>query len=688
MRVLPIVWETRLRFCRSMTILVCGMIAPFGLAQNARTAKPTLNSPVQIRNYSIDVSLDPARHSLTATTRADFSASQYLTKVEFQLNPALHVASVADESGDRLSFSEDGRKIVVTPGSSLTPGSDVAWTFTYSGVFDAAIDSGGPAKYENAVRLASIGDPVSYLLYGADWFPVVGEGTQRFRAEIHVHVPVGERVLGSGFTETPHPDANGQTVFDFNWPHSGFPGTIIAGKFQEPLADPGSQVRVYLIHRGASSKVDAKPAPPQIDIQKIAATAAKQYGEFAAEFGPTETGRLILVELPNDTLPAVSAPEIAAIAGDQLAPANRDRLMANTIAHQWWGEQVSPASRADAWITNGMCRYAELEYLSRTATPAATADAILNVSASALAYNNAPLTDVARYPEFSREFEAMTYDKGAMIFRMLRWQIGDAAFEQTLRGILSQSDKSISSAKVEQIAEAASHENLRPFFTQWLNNTGAPTLDDKWTLYRLGNNQGFRTVGEIDEDLDLFQMPVDVRVETEGKTVQKRVAVMGPQTQFVIDTFGIPRKVSLDPERWLLRNDKALQARVHILRGLAKAAESDDADAIQEYRAALTLDATSSLASYRLGEVYFRQRNYQAAEDAFRAALTGDGVPKWTEVWSDLQLGKIFDASGQRDRAINQYREAMETHDDTSGAVTLAGDYLEHPYMPPPGTAK
>ena len=393
------------------------------------------------------------------------------------------------------------------------------------------------------------------------------------------------------------------------------------------------------------------------------------------------------MELPNDTLPAVSAPEIAGIAGNQLESSGYARLLVNTIAHQWWGENVSPASPNDAWITNGMCRYADLEYADHTATPAVAADAILNVSASALAFNSAPMADVAGYPEFSREFEAMTYDKGAMILRMLRWQIGDAAFQETLHEVLSLPDKSISSAKFEQIAEAASRQNLRPFFTQWLNNTGAPTLKDKWTLYRLGNNQGFRTVGEIDEDLDLFQMPVEVQVQTEGKTVTKRVEVMGPQTQFTIDTFGIPRKISLDPQRMLLRSDDALQVRVHILRGMAKAAANDDVGAIAEYHAALALDATSSLASYRLGEIYFRQRNYQAAEDAFRAALSGDGLPRWIEVWSDLQLGRIFDTSGQRDRAINEYREAIETHDDTSGAVTLASDSLQHPYVPAAGAA-
>ncbi len=670
MRGLPITWKSRLQLCRWMGLLVCGTIVSLGLAQANQLAKSPSRGAVQIRNYSIYVTLDPAHHSLTSQARVDFMALRNVATVTFHLNSAMHVTGVTDGSGNHLSATQGDGKILVTPASAVAQGSAAAWTFTYSGVFEAKSD--GP------LRLASVGGPVSYLLYRANWFPVVGDGTQRFTATIHVHVPAGELVLGSGPSGTPHPDADGQAVFDFNWPRPGFPGTMIAGKFQKPF-DADSQVRVYLIDHGAAPK----PTTPQIDGQKIAATVAKQYGEFAAQFGPTETGRLNIVELPDDTVPAAWSPEIAAIAGNQLDKSDSFRLLANTVARQWWGNQVSPATRNDVWITNGMCRYAELEYLSRTATPAVMADAILNVSASALAYDTVPLAEVVRYPEFSREFEAMTYDKGAMIFRMLRWQIDDAAFQETLRDLLSQADKSISSAKVEQIAEAASHQNLRPFFTQWLNTTGAPTLTAKWTIYRLGNNRGFRTMGEIDEDLDLFQMPVDVRVETEGKTVQKRVEVMGPQTQFRIDTFGIPTKVSLDPQRWLLRNDNVLQVRAHILRGLAKVAGNDDAGAIQEYRAALALDATSSLASYRLGEVYFRQRNYQAAEDAFRASLNGDGVPKWTEVWSDLHLGKIFDASGQRDRAINQYREAMETHDDTSGAVTLASEYLKHPYAPP-----
>lgn len=673
MRTVLSAWKCRVLRAAGMPVLIGVFLAQVCIAQTTQPTTPKI--AVQIRGYSIDVSLDPAHHSLSAKTRVEFTASQNLPTVEFQLNSALRVDSVTDGAGKALSATQTGEDVTVAPADPLTPGANVAWTFTYKGVLEATT-VGTP-------RLLSIGEPVSYLLYRGNWFPVVGDGSQRFAAEIHAHVPNGDQVLGSGLSGSPHTDAVGDTVFDFSWTRPGFPGIVIAGKFQPPATVSGEHIKVYLIQHGSNAQGGAS----QPSAQQIAATAAKQYGELAAQFGPMNTGALNIVELPTDTLPAASAPEIAAIAGNQLGTTNYARLLVNTLAHQWWGEDVSPALPDDAWITNGMCRDAEFEFLRRTATPTIAADAVLNVSASALAFSSVPLSDAARYPEFSREFEAMTYDKGAMVLRMLRWQIGDAAFRQTIHEVLSQPDKTISSVKFEQIAEAESHQNLMPFFTQWLNNTGAPTLQDKWTLYRLGNNQGFRTVGEIDEDLDLFQMPVEVQIETEGKTVTKRVEVMGPQSQFTIDTFGIPRRISLDPQRWLLRNDDALQVRVHILRGMAKAAANDDAGAIAEYRAALGLDATSSLASYRLGEIYFRQRNYQVAEDAFRAALSGDGIPKWIEVWSDLDLGRIFDASGQRNRAINEYREAIETHDDTSSAVTLASDSLQHPYVPPAGAA-
>lgn len=691
-----------------MPLWICLAIAPFATAQQT--------PPIHINTYSINVTLDPAHHSMAAQAAVTFTALKDLEAVSFQLNPALRISGMADATGQSLNggrVSADNSAIRITPSTPLKQGESVTWTFTYSGAFDnTAKENGNTAT----VQLASIGEPVSYLLYASRWFPTTQSMTDRFTATMHIHVPAGERVFGSGLTGAPHPDENGLMIFDFDWPRPGFPGTIITGRFSEPDAsEVNPNVRVYFINNSDAAglhqqNVGSHSTHPLMAVfaqgrpstalrsarndkssmdetvfrdQKLAAMANEQYSYFTSQFGPADSNRLNVVELPDGTVPAYSAPEIAAVAGRQMRGDDSSRLLANTIAHQWWGNDVSPATRNDAWITNGMCRYAELAYLEHTAKPSVFADAVLNVSASALAYDTVPLANSAHYKPFSTEFQAMTYDKGAMIFRMLRWQIGDAAFQQTLRKILSQHDGFISSAEVEKIAENASHQDLRPFFLQWLDSTGAPTLKDNWTLYRLGNNKGFRTIGEITENLDLFQMPVEVRMESEGKTVARRVDVSGPQTQFTIDTAGMPRNISLDPDRWLLRNDSDMQVRVHILRGQNMAAENDSARAIREYRQALEINSISSLASYRLGEIYFEQRNYQAAADAFRDALHGDDVPKWTEVWSDLKLGEIFDASSQRDRAVNQYREALQTQDDTGGALGVARTYLQHPYQPP-----
>src|SRR5947199_4700690 len=102
---------------------------------------------------------------------------------------------------------------------------------------------------------------------------------------------------------------------------------------------------------------------------------------------------------------------------------------------------------------------------------------------------------------------------------------------------------------------------------------------------------------------------------------------------------------------------------------------------LSECNKALEVNKNSSLAHYRIAEVFFLQHNYQAAATAYRASLNGDGEPRWTEVWSHVQLGKIFDATGQRDRATNEYRQALQTNDNTQGALDEARRYQQKPYQ-------
>jgi aminopeptidase N len=651
----------------ALLFLSVGFFMPSPVAAQ-RPERPTLD----ITGYVIDAEIDPATHHLSAKATVTFTAPDNSEIVSFGFHPALKVDKITDDSGKVLvgERSADGT-IRVTPTSAFAAGQTAHWTFEYDGTITGSED--GPVE---GLKLAAIQEPITYLLYPARWFPSTGYMTDRFTAQIHFRVPQGMKVISSGAQGAAHSvtlaDGKPGDQYDFNWTKPGFPGTIIAGRFVGPISVGAGNVKVYLTvsHQGAANQ--------------LAQTATREFDFFTDKFGALESSHLNVVEIPDDTLPAVWAPELAAIMGSRVGDKSGIRLLANTIAHQWWGSEVSPRNLSDAWITNGMSRYGELMFLEDENGKTALKTALEDVSAGALAYDTIPLSSSGRLNPFSPEFQSMTLEKGAMIFHMLRGEIGDKAFLATLKGFLSQyTDKPIRGADLEKVAEAQSQEQLLPFFSQWVDGTGAPTFNNKYTVYRLGNNKGFRTIGQIDQDLDLFRMPVDVRVDTDGKTVDEKKDVVGTDTQYVIDTFGRPRRIQIDPGDWVLKSSPDLQVRIAILKGQQLVAQNDLVGALAEYQKALQANSQSSLASYRIGEVLFTQRNFQAAVNSYRDALRGDDEPRWTEVWSHIALGKIFDITGQRDRAVQEYRLAVQTNDNTQGAVNEARQWLSKPYKLP-----
>jgi tetratricopeptide (TPR) repeat protein len=120
-----------------------------------------------------------------------------------------------------------------------------------------------------------------------------------------------------------------------------------------------------------------------------------------------------------------------------------------------------------------------------------------------------------------------------------------------------------------------------------------------------------------------------------------------------------------------------------VANGQQPVVQNDQAEAMGEYQKMLQANPRSSLANYRVADLLFNQRNYQASANHYRDALRGDGDPRWTRVWSHLQLGKIFDITNQRDRAVNEYRLALQTNDNTRGALTEAEQLLQEPYKRP-----
>ncbi len=314
-------------------------------------AQSTERSGLNITGYKIDAEIDTATHHLAATAVVSFTAPDNAEEVSFGFHPALKVTKISDASGKVLTGERlaDGT-IRVTPASPLAKGQTAHWTFEYEGIITGSED--GPVE---GLKLAAIQEPITYLLYPARWFPMTGYMTHRFTAEMHIKVPQGMKVFASGAHGASQPVtlASGKPgdEFDFNWTKPGFPGTVIAGRYLGPFTAGPGNVKVYLTvsHQAAGNQ--------------LAETAAKEFDFFTDSFGEPETPHINVVELPDDTLPAVWAPELAGMMGSRVGDKSGVRLLANTIAHQWWGSEVSPRSLNDAWITNGMARYGELMYV-------------------------------------------------------------------------------------------------------------------------------------------------------------------------------------------------------------------------------------------------------------------------------------------------------------------------------------
>ena len=638
----------------------------------AAPARPQL----RVTGYVINAELDPANSKLSCIVKVTFTALEDLTSPTFELNNGLVVNSVTDASNQTLTSERltTQNAVRVALSNSIPKGTSTTWTFVYSGVL-----TGSDTSPVEGIKLAAVADPISMLLYPGRWFPMSQTGlyTDRFTAEMHIRVPADETVVGSNSAKATKPTTVAGTTgkpemqFDFNWTKPGFPGTIVAGKFLPPQRV--ENFNVYVLEANKANALD------------FGHQASREFEFMSTTFGQPEQTLMSIVELPDDAVSASWAPGIAAIAGHRMGDHVSQRLLANTLAHQWFGSEISPATLNDAWITNGMSRYAELMYLEDSAGRTSFQTAVGDVSAGALAYDTEPLSTMGRRDPFSPQFQSMTLEKGAMIFHMLRWEMGDEAFDKFLRTLLTQyTDKSVRERDVVSTAESipvkGEQLQLTSFFSQWVEGTGAPQFNDKYTVYRLGNNKGFRTVGAISQDLDLFSMPVELRIETEGKTEIRRVDVSGLDSSYSVETFGRPRRITLDPETWLLKSTPDLAVRVAVLRGQQMVAQGDLTAALAEYQKALDANKNSSLAAYRIGEIFFQQHNFQSAANSFRDALRGDDDPRWTEVWSHIELGRIFDITGQRERAVNEYRLAVQTNDNTQGAVNEARNLMTHPY--------
>jgi Peptidase family M1 domain/TPR repeat len=724
----------RLKLKLPILFLLAGLVGlttpGFGQSPGApqgpsRAVAPVQTGPVtafRATNYEVHASMDAVGQVMNARAKVDFIASEASRTVEVELNQNLRVNSVSDSAGKPVSYERDDsvlQKLDVNLTDAVPAGGKITLLFDYGGPLKSRINSP-----DQSVPLSYMGKDGGYLLLPSRWFPLTDFPTNRYTGFFEIEVPGTMTVVGTGTSiglptsvtpkatsppalgnsrnspvvspmSAPPPPSmeNERMLYTFRVDKPEAAGTFVMAPLQlSPVNSAGSTFSVYT------------PPAAAATAQRYADSVEHILDFYNGEFGALPEPGMKIAQMLDGSLAGYAAPGLLLVSAREWSEKPNERLLAHLAAEQWWGGQVTAASSSDVWVTDGLARYCEGLYVEQESGKDGMNKAIEDFAVGALMFDDAaPIAEAKRLDPGSQEYESVVVDKGAMVFHMLRALMGDANFSVLLKDFYARyAGKSARIQDFEQMAEphysqpppqqykglgntpvaAAEAPSLRPFFTQWLRSTGVPEFNLDYVIYR--TKKGFRIVGKAKQELDFFHMDVEIEVETEGNPEFKTIPIAGKDSSFTVETFGRPKPngIIIDPHDYILKSSPRLRVRGIISRGEMLAEQGRYYDAVQQYQRALELDRSNALADFRMGEAFFYQRNYAASAQSFRDTLDAatNLTTKWTEAWSHIYLGRVYDIQGDRTRAVNEYTNAKQTGDDTGGAQAEAEKSLKKAY--------
>jgi len=235
-------------------------------------------------------------------------------------------------------------------------------------------------------------------------------------------------------------------------------------------------------------------------------------------------------------------------------------IYVHELAHQWWGDWVSLADWRDVWLNEGFATYAEAlwfehlggmdDYHAYVANEfdifPPTAGRYVEFFLSGTVYDPSPL------------FGWTPYRKGALILHMLRHIVGDDDFFEIIRTYGERHGEPdgevVETADFVAVAEEISGRSLDAFFTQWVYHPGRPHYRYEWGTTRAGGGYDVTLwISQLQTQYPVFEMPIDVLVETTGGDVLFTVSNNRREERFTLHVDDEPTAVVLDPENWVLK---------------------------------------------------------------------------------------------------------------------------------------
>lgn len=281
-------------------------------------------------------------------------------------------------------------------------------------------------------------------------------------------------------------------------------------------------------------------------------TTAETIARYERAIGPYPFDGFSIVSSPTPT--GFGMPSLTYLGADVLKlPFVRETSLVHEILHNWWGNGVSPDVRQGNWsegLTTFMADYDARERQGPEAAQAMRLGWLRDVTALPPG-DDRPLASFT-----SRTHEAshiLGYQKTAMVFFMLRDRIGPEAFQAGLRQFWREHRfRRASWDDLRSALEAASSQDLRPFFDRWVRRAGIPALRLATARARAVTD-GWTVEATLRTDLPDGVTAVTLAVDTVAGTHRFRVTPDRAERQVAWRVSDQPIRVRLDPELETLR---------------------------------------------------------------------------------------------------------------------------------------
>lgn len=418
------------------------------------------NGGIDVEHYDLDLTYTPPRDGSTDLTgRIEGVAvlrirpTEDLSRFNLDLRELEVSAVTVDDAPAR--FIQDDGELVITPAGALTAERVVDVRVEYAGdkpVSEADRDGGWYPTHDGG---AAINQP-----HGApEWFPSNDHPTDKASYRFSITVPDGKTALANGLLEdTTSADGWTTWVWDAPDPMASYLALLAIGDFD-------LERRTALDGTPIIDAIGAGVDPESIRSLELTGEMMAYFEDLFGDYPFVAYG-----QVADDDYGTALETQTRSIFGNGTTV---ETTVAHELAHQWFGDWVSPGRWSDLWLNEGWALYAEwLWNEHKNGVPIdKPISQILSTGADAVEWETPPAE-----PDPEDLFSWAVYQRGALTIHALRQELGDEAFFRLAREWLSRYGGATATTEdFIALAEEVSGKDLSAQFDEWVYRSGRPS---------------------------------------------------------------------------------------------------------------------------------------------------------------------------------------------------------------------